>query len=133
MTPEEESRLHELTKLIAYESDPPKLKLLAAELVDLLAKGDEPFKRTLVQRLGRDIRLNDEKLKRRGPLISSDSRENCRATNPTKTASHCHQNDRSTSEMTRLRFDPGSPTQTEEHSPCSGRWTGNRNQHRRAR
>jgi hypothetical protein len=62
MTPEEESRLHELTKLIAYESDPPKLKLLAAELVDLLAKGDEPFKRTLVQRLGRDIRLNDEKL-----------------------------------------------------------------------
>ena len=52
--------MRELTKMIAYESDPAKLKLLAAELVDLLAKGDEPFKRLLVRRLGRDIRLDKE-------------------------------------------------------------------------
>ena len=62
MTPEEESRLRELTKLIAYESDPGKLKRLSAELVELLSRGDEPFKRLLVQRLGRDILVDKEKL-----------------------------------------------------------------------
>jgi len=62
MTPEEESRLRELTKMIAAESDPAKLKRLSAELVELLSRGDEPFKRLLVQRLGRDILVDKEKL-----------------------------------------------------------------------
>jgi len=48
--------------MIAAESDPAKLKRLSAELVELLSRGDEPFKRLLVQRLGRDILVDKEKL-----------------------------------------------------------------------
>jgi hypothetical protein len=62
MTPEEESRLHELTKMIAAEGDPAKLKRLSAEIVELLSRGDEPFQRLLVQRVGRDILVDKEKL-----------------------------------------------------------------------
>jgi hypothetical protein len=36
MTPEEQARIRELPKLIAYENDPEKMKVLAAELERLL-------------------------------------------------------------------------------------------------
>jgi hypothetical protein len=38
MPPEDEARLHQLTRLIAYEKDTAKLKLLAEELLSLIAK-----------------------------------------------------------------------------------------------
>jgi hypothetical protein len=49
MPPEDESRLHQLTQLISYEKDTAKLKLLAGELLSLIAKHEphHPRKKSL--------------------------------------------------------------------------------------